>query len=341
MSTESLGACVIGTGRAGMIHARNLVNNIPNARLVALADAHGDGLQKAGTELGIKRKYTDYRKALDDKDVDAVFVVTPTVFHREIVVQAAQAGKHVFCEKPMAMNEAECIEMIKASKAAGTKLQIGFMRRFDKSFKHAKEQLASGVIGQVEQIKSVTHGPSKPQEWMFDIRKSNGPLAEVNSHDIDTLRWFSESEISEVYGMAGNFRCTEVSEKYPDFYDSVLLLCRFSNGIQGCIDGAVSVGYGYDARTEVLGTDGILFVGSIRENNVVRCTRDGGLASKAIETWRSLFRDAYENEDRSFIQCVFDNREPEVTGFDGLQAVRIVNAGNKSIRDNKPVKLQT
>jgi len=341
LSTESLATCVIGTGRAGMIHARNLTDNIPNARLVALADADGEALRRAGAELGIKRQYTDYRRALEDKDVEAVFVVTPTVFHRRIVVQAAQAGKHVFCEKPMAVNQAECIEMIQASEAAGTKLQIGFMRRFDRSFKHAKEQLASGVIGQVEQIKSVTHGPSKPQEWMLDIRKSNGPLAEVNSHDIDTLRWFSESEISEVYGMAGNFRCTEAGETYPDFYDSVLLLCRFSNGIQGCIDGAVSVGYGYDARTEVLGSDGMLFVGSMRENNVVRCTRDGGLASKATETWRSLFQDAYENEYRSFIQCVFDNTEPEVTGFDGLQAVRIVSAGNESIRSNKPVKVQS
>jgi len=340
LSTESLGVGVIGVGRAGMIHARNIVNHVPDARLVALTDAYGDALQKAGTELGIKRKYTDYRKALDDKDVDAVYIVTPTVFHRDIAVQAAQAGKHVFCEKPMAMNEAECIEMIQAAEAAGTTLQIGFMRRFDASFKHAKEQLALGVIGRIVQIKSVTHGPSKPQEWMLDIRKSNGPLAEVNSHDIDTLRWFSESEISEVYGMAGNYRCSEASEKYPDFYDSVLLLCRFSNGIQGCIDGAVSVGYGYDARTEVLGTEGILFVGSIRENTVIHCTRGGGLTSKAVETWRSLFRDAYENEDKSFIQCVLENREPEVTGFDGLQAVRIVNAGNQSIQDNTPVKLQ-
>jgi myo-inositol 2-dehydrogenase/D-chiro-inositol 1-dehydrogenase/scyllo-inositol 2-dehydrogenase (NAD+) len=323
-----------------MIHARNIVNNVPNARLVALADAYGEALQKAGTELGIKRKYSDYRRALDDQDIDAVFIVTPTVSHRDIVVQATQAGKHVFCEKPMAMNEAECIEMIQTATAAGTKLQIGFMRRFDTSFKRAKEQLASGVIGRVVQIKSVTHGPSKPQEWMLDIRKSNGPLAEVNSHDIDTLRWFSESEISEVYGIAGNFRCSEVSKKYPDFYDSVLLLCRFLNGSQGCIDGALSVGYGYDARTEVLGTDGILFVGSVRENTVVRCTRDEGLTSKAVETWRSLFRDAYENEDRSFVQCVLDNREPEVSGFDGLQAVRIVNAGNQSIQDNIPVKLR-
>jgi myo-inositol 2-dehydrogenase/D-chiro-inositol 1-dehydrogenase/scyllo-inositol 2-dehydrogenase (NAD+) len=175
---------------------------------------------------------------------------------------------------------------------------------------------------------------------MLDIRKSNGPLAEVNSHDIDTLRWLGESEIAEVYGMAGNFRCTEAGKMYPDFYDSVLLLCRFESGIQGCIDGAVSVGYGYDARTEVLGTDGILFVGSIRHNTVVYCTRDGSINSKAVETWRSLFRDAYENEDKSFVRCILDDTEPEVSGYDGLQAVRVVNAGNQSIQENSPIRLQ-
>ncbi len=121
--------------------------------------------------------------------------------------------------------------------------------------------MEAGEIGEVVLVKSLTHGPSVPQEWMYDIRKSNGPLAEVNSHDIDAARWFVGSEIDEVYAIGGNFRCPQAVQKYPDFYDNVAMVCRFENGKQGFIDGAVSVGYGYDARMEIVGTSGVMFVG--------------------------------------------------------------------------------
>ena len=123
--------------------------------------------------------------------VDAVVVVTPTSLHREVVLAAAKAGKHVLCEKPMAMDVRECDDMIDACARASVKLQIGFMRRYDESFRAAKERVDAGEIGEVVLVKSLTHGPSVPQEWMYDIAKSNGPLAEVNSHDIDAARWFT------------------------------------------------------------------------------------------------------------------------------------------------------
>jgi predicted dehydrogenase len=195
LERKKLGICVIGSGRAGMIHARNFARGVARARLVALADAHAPTLQEAQRELEVETGYSDFKEALADPKVDAVVVVTPTSLHRDIVLQAARAGKHVLCEKPMAMNTRECDEMVAACDAAKVKLQIGFMRRYDASFRAAKERLAAGEIGEVVLVKSLTRGPSVPQEWMYDIKKSNGTLAEVNSHDIDATRWFVGGEI--------------------------------------------------------------------------------------------------------------------------------------------------
>lgn len=322
-----------------MIHARNFTGRLSGARLTALADNDENCLLNARKELNITKVYRDYREALRDPEVDVVVIVTPTVLHRDIAVEAAAAGKHIFCEKPMGMNVQECEEMIETADKAKVTLQIGFMRRFDKSFRAAKEQIEAGEIGTVTQVKSTTHGPSTPRPWMLDVKKSNGPLSEVNSHDIDTVRWFTGSEVTEVYVVAGNFRCGEWAEEYPNFYDTLLLVCRFKNGMQGCIDGAASVGYGYDSRAEVLGTDGIIFVGTLRDNSVSICRRGGVLSEKPVDSWRSLFREAYQAEDEAFVEAVREGRQPEVTGFDGLQAVRIVNAGNESIRKKEPIRL--
>ena len=337
--TDRIGVCVIGSGRAGMIHARNFRAGVPGAELVAIADPLEDARREAARELDLSTSFARYEEALADERVGAVVVVAPTVYHREIVVAAAQAGKHVLCEKPMAMNASECREMISAADEAGVRLQIGFMRRFDASYRDAFARVESGEIGHVNQVKSLTHGPSVPREWMLDIAKSNGPLAEVCSHDIDTVRWFGGSDIAEVFAIARNFRCRDRADEYPDFYDTVALLCLLENGVQGVIDGAVSVGYGYDARTEVLGSDGLILVGELRGTSATAHKRGGEMTAKTVESWRNLFRDAYWNEDVSFVQAIVHDRDPEVTGRDGLQAVEVVNAGNESIKTGKPVSV--
>jgi predicted dehydrogenase len=323
-----------------MIHARNFARGIRGARLVALADAHAPALQEAQRELEVETGYASYREALADPRVQAVVVVTPTSLHKEIVLAAAAAGKHVLCEKPMAMDVKECDEMIGACDSAGVKLQLGFMRRYDESFSSARQRVADGEIGDVVLVKSLTHGPSVPQEWMYDIRKSNGPLAEVNSHDIDSARWFVGSEIDEVYAIGGNFRCPQAREKYPDFYDNVAMVCRFENGKQGFIDGAVSVGYGYDSRMEIVGTNGVMFVGRREQDFVVTCSTARGIVQPFVKSWRTLFIDAYEAEDQDFVDCIREDRPPRVRGVDGRMAVAVVNAGNRSIVERAPVRVE-
>ena len=339
MKSDKLGVCVIGAGRAGLIHAVNFAKGIKNARLTAISEPNHEAAEKACQELELERHYPDYRQALDDDQVDAVVVVTPTDYHRDIVVSAAEAGKHILCEKPMAMTVGECDEMITATAKNNVVLQIGFMRRFDQNFVYAREQVRQGAIGDVVLVKSLTRGPSIPQRWQYDIAKSNGPLAEVNSHDIDTLRWFTGSEFEHVYAIAGNYRCPEARDEFPDFYDNVLMTATFVNGMQGSIDGAVSVRYGYDARLEVVGTEGVLFVGRLDQTGVVTCNRSNGLKAPAVESWRSLFSDAYRNEDQGFVDAIMKGKPPVVSGRDGKMAVKVVNAGNQSIIEKKPIAL--
>jgi len=339
MKSDKLGVCVIGAGRAGLIHAVNFAKGIKNARLTAIAEPNRETAEQACKELEVERHYQDYRQALEDHEVDAVVVVTPTDYHRDIVVAAADAGKHILCEKPMAMTVAECDEMIAATEKSKVVLQIGFMRRFDRSFVYAKEQIKQGAIGDVVLVKSLTRGPSIPQPWQYDIAKSNGPLAEVNSHDIDTLRWFTESEFEQVYAIAGNYRCPEARQEFPDFYDNVVMVATFANGMQGSIDGAVSVRYGYDARLEVVGTEGVLFVGRLDHSGVVICNQSSGLKTPAVESWRNLFTEAYRHEDQGFVAAVLNGTSPAVSGHDGRMAVKVVNAGNQSILEKKPIIL--
>ncbi|MCT4687348.1 Gfo/Idh/MocA family oxidoreductase [Vallitalea sp.] len=337
--SKKVGICLIGSGRAGMIHANNFNTKVPNAEMVAVCDPVEEAAKKACEQLGISTYYLDYKEALKDDNVDAVVVASPTKYHKEIVVAAANAGKDILCEKPMAMNVEECDVMIKEAKYNNVKLQIAFMRRFDEGFMQAKEIIDSGEIGEVVLVKSLTRGPSIPKPWMYDISKSNGPLAEVNSHDIDAMRWLAGSEFKTIYGIADNYRAPQVKEQYPDYYDNVIMAIQFENGVQGLMDGATSVRYGYDARAEVLGTEGCIFIGGTNANNTVTCSLNNGKKRKVMNSWMNLFKDAYTAEDVSFIDCIINDQEPKVTGHDGKMAVKIVEAGMQSIKTKKVIDL--
>lgn len=332
--------CLIGCGRAGMIHARSYSGNVKDAQLIAICDPSEENLKAAQEEVDVRYVYKDYKDVMENDEIDAVIVVTPTKFHHEVVIAAANAGKHVFCEKPMAINEEECDDMIRVCKEKGVKLQLGFMRRFDQNFRRGKELIESGEIGQVTSIKSNTHGPSEPKEWMFDVRNSYGPIGEVNSHDFDTLRWYAGCEVKRIHAIGHNFRSPEVKQQYPEYYDTCAVLLEFENGILGMISGAQYVKYGYDARAEILGTKGIVKVGTQKANDVEIVTQEQTNISDSVTSWRNLFREAYVAEANAFIASIINDTEPEVTGHDGKMALRLVNAGLKSILEKRPVEIE-
>ncbi len=336
---ETVRICLIGCGRAGMIHARSYAGNVANAELIALCDPFEENLQAANAEIPVKYLYTDYREVMKNPEIDAVIVVTPTQFHHDVVIAAANAGKHVFCEKPMANTETECDEMIDACRRNGVKLQLGFMRRFDQNFRRGKELIDAGAVGKVAMIKSNTYGPSEPKPWMYDVHKSYGPIGEVNSHDFDTLRWYAGSEVRRIHAIGNNSRSPEVAEQFPDYYDSCCVLLEFENGVIGTITGAQYVKYGYDSRAEILGTDGIIKVGAQRANEVELVTRDRKIETDSMDSWRTLFREAYVAEAKSFIDCIQNDTPPEVTGHDGKMALILVNQGLRSILEHRPIEL--
>lgn len=335
-----LKVCLIGCGRAGMIHARNYKNKIENARITAVADAVEEAAKAAAEELGVEKCFSDYKEILSDPEIDAVIVVAPTNLHKQIVIDCAAAGKHIFCEKPMAMTVEECDEMIAACDRHKVKLQIGFMRRFDASFREAKRLVEEGAIGELVQIHSNTRGPSKPRPWMYDIKKSNGILAEVNSHDIDAVRWMAGSDIETVYAVAGNFRNPEAEADYPDYYDSVLMSGTLKSGVHFCIDGAAYVQYGYDSRMELIGTKGKIQVGRSEKEHVHCTTVEQGTATPFVNSWMTLFIDAYLAEDTSFVNAVLNDTPVEVSGVDGRMAVATVEAGNRSITEKEIIKVR-
>jgi myo-inositol 2-dehydrogenase/D-chiro-inositol 1-dehydrogenase/scyllo-inositol 2-dehydrogenase (NAD+) len=339
MTERTLNFCVIGAGRAGLLHARNLARRIPATRVAALCDSNPEGLRQAGAELGVTQLFTDHRAALELKDIDAVVVVTPTFLHCDIACLAARQGKHIFLEKPMALNAAECRRINAAARQAKVALQIGFMRRFDEEFLRAKAVLDAGDLGRVMIIKSTGRGPGGPGPWMYDLRQSNGIIAEVNSHDLDTLRWLTGLEFQRVFAQGHNFKCPDAREAWPDFYDNVVAQFGFAGGAMGTVDGTCPAHYGYDARVEVLCENGVLFIGSATQAGFSRITREGVALSSAVKSWRTLFKDAYLAEMEHFVDCIRNEKTPRVTGVDGLRAVEAVVAINQSIRTGQPVEL--
>lgn len=331
--------CLIGAGRAGLVHARNVRLRLKQAELVALCDPNQQALQEAARELDVKLTFTDYRDACASPEIDAVIIVTPTFLHCRIACEAARRGKHIFLEKPMAITVAECQEIMDAVEHAGVKLQIGFMRRFDEGFMRAREILHSGQLGRPMVIKSTGRGPGLPPPWIYDIAKSNGILAEVNSHDFDSIRWLIGSDIIRVYAEAANFKCPEARDAWPQFYDNATVNLRFQDGTLGMVDGTCPCHFGYDARVEVLCEQGVLLIGSIEQHGLTEVKVGEGVRRQAVKSWRNLFKDAYLAEMEHFLECVQQGGEPRVSGLDGLKAVDTVVAANRSILDRRPIEL--
>lgn len=196
-----------------------------------------------------------------------------------------------------------------------------------------------GKVGNVTMIKSNTYGPSEPKEWMYDVRRSYGPIGEVNSHDFDTLRWYAGSEVKWIHAVGNNFRSPEKAEQYPEYYDTCSVLMEFENGVIGTITGAQYVRYGYDSRTEILGTEGIVKVGSQKANEVEMVTSDKEICMDSMDSWRTLFQDAYVAEAKAFIASILNDTEPEVTGHDGKMALTLVNHGLRSILEKRPITI--
>jgi len=337
---KPIGVCLIGAGRAGQVHANSIVQHVPSAQLAAIVEQNPEVLRAAGEECGVTARFASLEEALEHSGFDAVVIATPTITHKALALLAASHGKHVLCEKPMALTIAECDEMIAAAARHGVALQVGFMRRFDPEFEAAAARIQAGEIGRPMLIKSLTHGPGLPPLWARDLRISNGMLAEVNSHDWDTTRWLVGSNPARVYAEVANFKGEDRGVATPHFYDTALVQIRFENGAIGSISGVCPCEYGYDARVEVVGERGILQIGDLRGQAVVICTnRDQGLITPVYRTWPERFAEAYVREMKHFLECVRTGASPRAGGEEGRWALAGVLAATSSFLEQRPVAL--
>jgi len=333
-----VGLAVVGAGRAGMLHALNASRWVPSAELVCVVEADRATREKSSAELGVPG-YEGLDQAFMGTGVDGVVITTPTFTHCELAVASAAQGKHIFCEKPMALTLAECDEMARVAEDAGVVLQLGFVRRFQPEFVEAKRRIEEGEIGTPMVVKSLTRGPGLPPVWAQDIQRSNGMLAEVNSHDFDCVRWLAGSEIDRVYAETANFKGDDRGVVAADFYDNAVVSLRFATGALGTIDGTCPADYGYDARVEVLGTGGLIVVGDNRSVALLEVRSRGAGEVPTYASWSQRFEPAYREELRSFVEAVSTGASPAVGAADGRAAVAAVLAANRSWREQRPVPL--
>jgi predicted dehydrogenase len=332
--------CMIGAGRVGKNHSRAM-RHVAGAEIVAVVEQVAQVRQETAAEFGIEKQFDSLEPALEGAEFDAVVITTPTPTHLPIAALAAEHSKHVFLEKPMALDLQECDAIAAAVNRNGVLLQLGFMRRFDPEFVAAAERIEAGEIGQPMMIKSNTHGPGLPPPWARDLRTSNGMLAEVNSHDWDTTRWLMGSNQQRVYAEVANFKGAANNVETPHFYDNVLVNLKFESGGLGLISGVCPCGYGYDARVEIIGEKGIMQIGELKGQAVVVCTnRDQGLITPIFRTWPERFQWGYINELDHFVTCIRTGKTPRAGAEEGRWAVAGVLAGTKSFLEERPVYLR-
>ncbi|MCS7242552.1 MAG: Gfo/Idh/MocA family oxidoreductase [Candidatus Caldatribacterium sp.] len=336
---EKVSFVLVGAGRAGMVHGRNLVHYIPEGELKAVVDVDEAKAKEAAQELGVQY-YTSFEEALERETFDAVCIASLTFTHRGIVEQAARAKKHIFCEKPLAQNLEEAMAMKRAVEEARVKFQIGFMRRYDPEIRQAFSMVQEGAIGDLVFIKSTGRGPGLPPSWIWDRAKSGGMLAEVSSHDIDAVLWFAQKKPLRVFMEARNFKSPEARESFPDFYDHYLLIITFCDGPFGIVDGGCPVGYAYDARMEILGTKGMIRIGEAEGRGPVLYTLDKKAVRDTQAGWALRFKEGYLEELKAFIHSILADTTPTPSLEDGLRVVRIVEAGHASLALGKPVEVE-
>ena len=332
--SRKINIAVIGTGRIGSMHTANLVRRIPEANLVAICDIRLDVAQAVADELGIQRVVQDYHELLADPSVEAVLIAASTNAHAMIIKDAARAGKHIFCEKPLALDLGDIDEALDAVKRSNVKLQVGFNRRFDKSFKHVRQITASGELGKPCILRITNRDPEVPAlEFM---RVSGGMFLDMSIHDLDMAR-FQIGEVEEIYAM-GTVLIEPALKEFGDL-DTTIITLKFVDGTIGVIDNSRQAVYGYDQQLEVFCLKGTAFANNEIEDTVVKGSRQGFQSALLPYFFMQRYAECYVDEVRQFIECVCEDKPTPVTGEDGRMAVVLGHAAWKSYHENRPVKI--
>jgi scyllo-inositol 2-dehydrogenase (NAD+) len=324
---------LIGLGRLGRVYARDLAGRIAETRLVAVADPVGSLAADVADEFDVPKHYADPLALIDDPAVDAVVIVSPTHTHRELVVAAAVRRKPTFCEKPPALAIDEVAVMQQAIARAGMFFQMGFMRRFDAGYASAKKQIEAGRIGMPLVFKSTSRDPFRPSLEYANPKSSGGMLIDMGIHDFDLARWFM-GDVETVSAIGGTIAYPELAAVGD--IDNAIASLTFASGKLGVVDLTRSGIYGYDISTEILGLEGTIKIGYLRETPVMVLTKNS-VTHDTVPYFMERFRDAYTTQLQNFAENVLHGRTPPITIDDGLEALRIGVAATRAQESGRTV----
>lgn len=327
---------VIGAGRIGKLHSNNLATRVPNAELAAVSDVYEPAAKELAEKLGVQNYYNDYHKILEDPTIDAVFICSSTDTHSPISIEAAKAGKHIFCEKPIDHDLDKIKAVLEEVKKAGVKYQVGFNRRFDRNFKHVHEVVQNGGIGDVQIVKVTSRDPEAPP--LSYVKVSGGIFVDMTIHDFDMVRYLSGSEVEEVSAVGACLVNPEIGQAGD--VDTCIITLKFANGALGVIDNSRQAVYGYDQRIEVFGSKGCITADNETPNNTTLYTADGVQKEKPLWFFLERYNDAFIAEENSFVDACLNGTDTAVGAFDGLQPVLIAIAAKESCeKGGVPVKV--
>ncbi len=325
---------LVGTGRIGRIHAQTLVQRIPQADLVAVTDVQQDAAAAVARDLGIPQVAHDFEQILNDDTIQAVAICSATDTHAAFITQAARAGKHIFCEKPIAADLAVIDDALAAVEQAGVRLMIGFNRRFDANHQRIKQAIVQGEIGTPHLLHIISRDPSPPP--LSYVRVSGGMFFDMTIHDFDMAR-FLLGEVVEVYAAAGVLVDPAIGEAGD--VDSAVITLKFASGALGTIDNSRQAVYGYDQRVEVFGSQGSATSANLYADAVTISTAESVRRGLPLNFFMDRYIPSYQAELAEFVAALAEDRAPSVTGQDGRAPVVIARAALRSVQENRPVRL--
>jgi myo-inositol 2-dehydrogenase / D-chiro-inositol 1-dehydrogenase len=326
---------VIGTGRIGKVHIATLVQSVPQAEVVAIADVNRVSANEVAKTFGIATVYNNYLDVIKHSDIEAVVICSPTDTHARYIIDAAKEKKHIFCEKPVDLSLEAIKDAIQAASSAGVKFMVGFNRRFDPNFSKVRQLVSDGKIGDPHILKITSRDPAPPPAEYSAV--SGGMFMDMTIHDFDMARYIAGSEVTEVYTKASVMVDPAIG-KAGDV-DTAIITLTFGNGAIGVIDNSRKAVYGYDQRVEIFGSNGMVCADNNYPENHRYYASDGVHGSLPLNFFMERYLESYANEMKIFCDAVINDLPLPVTGMDGLMSVAVALAAKKSHLEHRPVKM--
>ncbi|MCD8131169.1 MAG: inositol 2-dehydrogenase [Lachnospiraceae bacterium] len=327
---------IIGVGRIGKVHITSISTRVKDAAIKTAADPYMSEETAAWAKsMGVESTSKDYMDVINDPEIDAVLICSSTDTHSPISLKAIQAGKHVFCEKPIDHEVSRIREVMAALEGTGLKYQVGFNRRFDHNFEAVQRAVASGKIGTPQIIKITSRDPEPP--GIDYVKVSGGMFLDMTIHDFDMVRFLAGCDATEVYVQAANLVDPAIGEAGD--VDTAVITLQMANGAIAVIDNSRKAVYGYDQRAEVFGSKGMVSVSNDSASSAVISSEDGVTAEKPLHFFLERYMDAYGKEIAAFVDAIASGRETPLNVEDGLQPVLMGLAARKSLKEHRPVRI--